>query len=323
MVNIMKKSLLLLALLIAVILIFTRNPDKPSESLPTKSENEQEVNIDQPSESQSAKDKFENEQAVNIIDYTDHAMEPFISRDGQYLFWNSLNDGKNTSLFYARRIDDSNFQFMGVVNGVNGKAPHLDAVASMDVNNNFYWVSTRDWPKIFENYQYGKWNKGVVTGVNPVAGDFYIRQPGWIVMDAEISPDGKTLFFVTARFTGGEVPEESDIGVARKIDGKFVNDSNSEVILRNINTKDDLEYAPSISADGMEIFFTRLIVAEKGTRIYVSRRDSIDGPFGKPEPLDIKGNIPEAPSITSDGQTIYYHKKDGQYFRIYKMRRVS
>lgn len=45
-------------------------------------------------------------------------------------------------------------------------------------------------------------------------------------------------------------------------------------------------------------------------------------PFGKPELLDIKGRVPEGPSITYDGKILYYHKKDGQYFKIYKMTRV-
>lgn len=295
----MKKLLLLLAFLIIVIFIFTRTFHKPSESLSTK---------------------FKNERVVNIIGYTGHAMEPFISRDGQYLFWNSLNDAVDTSVFYAKRLDDSDFQFMGKVGGVNAKPPHLDAVASMDVNNNFYWVSTRNYPNVFENYRHGQFNNGVVTDIASVDGDFYIRQPGWIIMDAEISPDGKLLFFVNAKFAGGALPVEADIGVAHKIDDKFVKDLNSEVLLQNINTKKYLEYAPSFSANGMEIFFTRAI--ENGTHIYVASRSSLNEPFGKPELLNIKGDVPEAPSITLDGKTLYYHKKDGQYYRIYKMVRV-
>jgi hypothetical protein len=33
--------------------------------------------------------------------YTGDAMEPFLSRDGELLFFNSLNDGRDTSLFLA------------------------------------------------------------------------------------------------------------------------------------------------------------------------------------------------------------------------------
>jgi len=51
------------------------------------------------------------------------------SSDGQFLFFNSLNSGGNTSLFYSRIVNATYFEFMGEVQGVNGKPPHLDAVA--------------------------------------------------------------------------------------------------------------------------------------------------------------------------------------------------
>ena len=35
---------------------------------------------------------FGNPQRVTIQGYNDHAMEPFITRDGRYLFFNNLND---------------------------------------------------------------------------------------------------------------------------------------------------------------------------------------------------------------------------------------
>jgi len=295
----MKKLIFLLIFIIIVIFIFNRAPQKPSESVSTK---------------------FANEQEVEIAGYDGHAMEPSISRNGQYLFWNSLNDAVDTSIYYAKRLDSSRFQFIGSVNGVNGPQPHLDAVASMDMNDNFYWVSTRNYPNAFENYQSGKFNDGAVTNIAPVGGNFYIKNPGWIIMDAEISPDGKLLFFVNAKFTSGALPVESDIGVAHKVSNEFIKDPNSKTLLQNINTKNYLEYAPSFSADGMEIFFTR--VTKNSTHIYVSSRNSLSESFGQPELLDIKGDLPEAPSISFDGKTLYYHKKDGQYYRIYKMTRI-
>ena len=35
---------------------------------------------------------FANRQRVTILGYNDHAMEPFISRDRKYLFFNHSND---------------------------------------------------------------------------------------------------------------------------------------------------------------------------------------------------------------------------------------
>ncbi len=295
----MKKFLLLLGIAILIILILGALPKKPPEPVSKK---------------------FANEQPVNIVGYTGNAMEPSISRDGQYLFWNSLNDSVDTKLFYAKKIDAGTFQFVGEVQGVNGTAPHLDAVGSIDLNNNFYWVSTRNFPKEIKNYQRGTFVNGTVTGVRPVEGDFYKTEPGWIIMDAEISPDGKLLFYVNARFTGGPLPAESNIGVAHNVNGVFKKDQNSDALFANINTK-DLEYAPSFSASGLEFFFTR----EQGgnTYIYLASRSNLNEPFGKPELLDITGTVPEAPSITLDGKTLYYHKREGGVYKIFKMTRAE
>lgn len=307
----MKKLIILLVFVVVVIFIFTRAPQESPEPVLTDGTGNGPVSV-----------KFASERAVNIAGYAGDAMEPFISRDGQYLFWNGLNDGVDTNIFYAKRIDDSNFQFIGEVGGVNGEPPHLDAVPSMDADGNFYWFSTRDYPNVFENYQQGKFKDGIVTGAEPVNGDFYIRQPGWLIMDAEISPDGKLLFFVNAKFTGGTLPAEADIGVANKVNDKFIKDDDSDIIFQNINTKDDLEYAPSFASNGLEIFFTRLIKKEIATHIYTARRSSLNEPFGKPELIEIDGAVPEAPSITLDGKIFYYHKKDGERYRLYEMTRV-
>ena len=261
---------------------------------------------------------FGNETKVTITGYDGDSMEPFISKDGQYLFWNSLNDGQHTSLYYAKKIATTTFQFLGEVKGVNGTVPHLDGVASMDKNNNFYWVSLRDYPKVFENLQHGTFKNGVVSGVAPVQGDIYKKEVGWIIMDAEISGDGKSLYYVDAQFNGGQVPVQADISLAHKVGTGFVKDIRSSDLLKNINTP-KLEYAPSTSENGLEILFTRL--SGTTTSIHRSTRNSINDIFGVSELLPIVGNLPEGTAISSDGTTIYYHKKDGNYYRIYSMKR--
>ena len=75
--------------------------------------------------------EFSTPVRVTINGYTGHAMEPFITRDGSYLFFNSLNDGNDTSLYYAARgADDVTFNSAAKIIGVNDTPPHLDAVAS-------------------------------------------------------------------------------------------------------------------------------------------------------------------------------------------------
>src|SRR5713101_10095004 len=74
---------------------------------------------------------FTNPERVTIDGYDKDAMEPFISLDGKYLFFNDSNNpppGTFTKLYYATRIDDLHFQLVGEIAGVNTTA--LNAVAS-------------------------------------------------------------------------------------------------------------------------------------------------------------------------------------------------
>src|SRR5271156_5547553 len=52
---------------------------------------------------------FTNPEPVTIQGYTGDAMEPFVSLDGNYLFFNSSNSppaGTYTTLYYATSTDD-------------------------------------------------------------------------------------------------------------------------------------------------------------------------------------------------------------------------
>ena len=267
--------------------------------------------------------EFTDEAEVIIDGYSKDAMEPFISKDGSFLFFNSLNDGDSTSLYYATRVNDTVFNFEGEVDGVNGPVPHLDAVASMDINNVFYFVSTRDYPDVFENYQTGEFDNGVVTNVRPVMGDFYIRNPGWLIMDAEINREGDLLYYVNARFSGQPLPDESLLGMAEKQDSTFEKLNSSDDILLNVNDSDYLVYAPCISSDGNELYFTRIMKGMFITDICVSVRSDTIETFSTPQWIEIEGNFVEAPTLTDDGERLYYHKKlsgDNKY-HIFTMRR--
>ena len=89
---------------------------------------------------------FGNPREVEIVGYSGHSMEPFISRDGKYLFFNNKNDPKtNTDLYYAVRVADDKFRFGGEIEGVN--TPALEGVPSMDRNGIFYFISLRSYHK--------------------------------------------------------------------------------------------------------------------------------------------------------------------------------
>ena len=63
--------------------------------------------------------------------------------------------------------------------------------------------------------------------------------------------------------TGGAVPKLADLFVARRVDDRFERLADSNRIFANINTP-ALEYAPAISRDGLELFFTRMTGALSG-----------------------------------------------------------
>lgn len=264
--------------------------------------------------------EFSNPQAVVIQGYNGTAMEPFISRDGQYLFFNNSNDrNTNTNLHYAKRISDTAFTYVGEVAGAN--SPKLDGVVSMDSAGNFYFVSTRSYEQTFNTLYKGVWNGGSVEGVSLLKG-VSREKPYWLNMDAEISPDGSELYYVDNKFGNGGPPEVSDIFVATKnSDGSFNKTANSEEIFYNVNNG-DLNYAPSISKDGLELYFTRAKVSEGLVQIYVSKRASKSDVFGSPQLVSGADGFVEGPTLSADGTYLYYHKKiSGDSYGIFVVTR--
>ena len=113
-----------------------------------------------------------------------------------------------------------------------------------------------------------------------------------------ISADGLSLYFVTDR----DVVGGGDIWVA-------VRHSTSEPfgpptsLGAAVNSSED-EGSPSISADGLELFFDR---APEG-RIYVATRSSITAAFGKPQVVNLgrTGCCDGFPDVSADGRELYF-----------------
>jgi hypothetical protein len=120
----------------------------------------------------------------------------------------------------------------------------------------------------------------------------------------------------------------SDLLFARKQGDAFVFDeSEARRVCARINTQ-DLEYAASISADGLELFFTRLsetAITSGNVRSFIMRatRTSETAAFGEPGVIGAIGtsDFVEGPAITSEGRTLYYHKREGDKFRLCKVTR--
>ena len=266
---------------------------------------------------------FHNPRPVTTIGYDGDLMEPFISKDGRYLFFNNRNEPpERTDLYYAQRIDDVTFKFQGPLTGANSRA--LDGVASLDEAGNFYFVSTRSYGGSLSTIYRGHFDAGALSRVKIVAGLSPLI-PGIVDFDGEISADGQTLYFSEGDFRGdGPKPQQVRLHVAKKVGEAFVRDRVGEWQVAAIQTG-GVVYAPSISADGLELFVTGVKAIEPGMtpQIYRATRTGPDAAFGPLQRVTAASGFVEAPSLSADGRRLYFHRKEGNRLRLYEAERAS
>ncbi len=268
--------------------------------------------------------EFRNERKVTITGYSSDAMEPFITKDNRYLFFN--NNGSNKDLFYAAYVNDTTFTFKGQISGVN--SAYADATPSLDSAGHFFFMSTRELDSTFKTVFSGTFSRGTVSNVHRVEGSVNIALPYWINMGAAISYDGNFLFVSNAKFTpDGKFDFKGNIhlGVKSGTDFNLLNDEDK--ILANINTSDAAQYAPELSANGLELFYSQVRPTSPPTfELCYAKRENVNAPFDKPVCITIpfKDNpnaTVEAPTLSFDGKRLYYHKKGGDKFSIFMLER--
>ena len=247
-------------------------------------------------------------------------MEPFITKDGRFLLFNNRNEKpENTNLYCARRINGLTFDFLGEIRGMN--TPALEGVPSVDRRGNLYFVSERSYSTTSSSLYHGQFADGVVSGVELVPG-VSRAQPGIVNFDAEISGDGNVLYLVDGDFRSPSPPKDAAIIIAVRRGDGFVRLPQSGAILANVNT-DALNYAPSISEDGRELFFTRF--DRDGDlphpALYRSVRRNAQEPFGVPGKISAARGFVEAPSLSADSRSLYYHKRESGRYVIYRVTR--
>jgi Tol biopolymer transport system component len=263
---------------------------------------------------------FANPQPVTLIDYSGHAMEPFISPDGRVLLFNNSNDPKeNTDLHWAERETALTFRYRGKIDGVN--SPALEGVPSLDRDGWLYFVSTRSYESTLSTIYRAKFRDGAATAPELVPG-LTLNIPGMVNFDLEVSADGNWIFGVDGDLTGGPVPRSADLFLARRTGTGFERVSNSQDLLRAINTS-DLEYAPAISRDGLELFFTRMTGALFWRKLTIEHatRATADAPFNPSKTIAAIDGFVEAPTLSSDGRTLYYHAKVDDLYRLFAVTR--
>lgn len=287
--------------------------------------------------SEPASDLYNDPQPVTVLGYDASMgiMEPFITRDGQYLLFNNGNAAHSTEgkkrdpdLHHAQRMNDHTFQYLGKIRGANSSM--VDGAPSLDQNNRLFFISPRAYKEKRSTIHTGIFKNGEATDVGLVSGDISPNKPGWLNMDAEISADGKTLYYTVNQWnTDFNVPKTSNLHVAQWVEDRFERRDDSDKIFRNINTE-ELEYAPSLSADQLELSFTRSrIIIKDGnfrgmvSRILVASRQSLKEPFGEPRWIRTITGLVEGPTFTPDKKILYYHKQEAGTFRLYGVRRMK
>ena len=270
---------------------------------------------------------FTNEELITIQGFTGNAMEVDITPDGQILMFNDRVEGPpdEKSMHWASRIDDTTFQYEGLVSELN--TPGVDGTPSFDEQGTLYYTSTGE----YFNNGYRTLYKAVkdVNGIyQPELMDnegLYQGEIKWFSLDPDISNKGQYMFYSFMMSDDAPPPAIMDIrGAVSDGQGGFTLLDNS--IFANINT-DLLEYAPTISNDGLEMYFTR---ADQNTAtiigIFKTTRESLSEPFEASDtPVAAISGIVEAPSFNIDETELYYHRKvnESDPNDVYKIYRVT
>jgi len=161
----------------------------------------------------------------------------------------------------------------------------------------------------------------IVLGGGSVRADFTFGEPtnlGPLVNSSRgdegmtISSDGLSLFFASSRSAAGRIGDW-DIWVCTRETTE--DEWGSAMNLGPIVNSPQGEGYPSISADGLELYFCSLYWRPKrsggsgGADLWVTKRASVSDPWGTPEnlgPLVNSTTDESEPSISADGLELYF-----------------
>ena len=265
---------------------------------------------------------FSDPRPVAIAGYAGSAMEPDISPDGRDLLFNTSNVPPSVpALEYSTRSGSGDFTYRGPVVGAD-KPGSLSGTPSLDDHGDLYFVSDRQYATGLATVYAGRFAAGAVTGVHPVAG-VAAPAPGLVDFDVAVSPDGATLYVSVGRFGSGSGPSSAWLTVYDRVGTGFVPDPGSARLLRAVDPPGELDYAASVSADGRELFFTRADPGGGVPRIERAVRPSVDRPFDRVQPVPAITGFAEAPSLSRDGTTLFFHQRVGDRFVIEQVTREA
>jgi hypothetical protein len=268
---------------------------------------------------------FANPQPVTIAGYSGSAEEPFISSDGRFLLFNSSEAEPDFSLQYALATGVNAFEYRGPIEGEGVNEPRsLSGAPTLDDEGNLYWISNRSYGETLSTVYTGRFSEGHVTGVRLAPG---VSAPSFGMVDFDVgaSPDGKFLYVALGEINPFEPgpPKSAKLVMFERSGEGFVPYAASKSRLVYVNRAGKLVYAAAVTADDLELFFTAASPAEgRAPQVYRARRRSTSVAFTRVERIGAITGFAEAPSISSDGTTLYYHEKVGEEVRIQTVTRT-
>ena len=142
---------------------------------------------------------------------------------------------------------------------------------------------------------------------------------GHVIFDVVVSADGGTLAYADGLFTAMGGPETADIVLAELAGAGFAPSPTSATTMQAVNLAGGVQYAPVFSASQLELYFTRIVGTSRPSS--AATRASSDEPFSAPQQLAAITGFAEAPTLSLDEKSLYYHELDGTLFTIYRVTR--
>jgi IPT/TIG domain/WD40-like Beta Propeller Repeat len=265
---------------------------------------------------------FSDPQPVTIEGYAGSAEEPFISADGRFLLFNSLESEQHFSLRFAEGSGGQTFAYGGELRGEGVNDPEsLSGAPTMDAAGTVYFISPRSYFQTLSSVYRGQFHEGELSGVHLIEG---VSAPmlGKVDFDVGASPDGSALYVSEGQFGQAGGPSSARLVIFERQGNSFAADPLSETLLKSVNAVAALVYAADLSYDELELFFTAANPAVgQAPAIYRATRASTAAPFGDVQRIAAISGFAEAPALSADGTTLYYHEQAGSEFHTMTVRR--
>jgi hypothetical protein len=282
---------------------------------------------------------FPNPQPVTILGYTGSAEVPYLTPDGNYLIFDDRTDPgtPNVKIHYAKRVNDTTFQYVGQVGNVNFPGT-INFEMTLDDHNNFYFtrIDVPPHPNGQPSLYRGVWQNGTVTGIAPVPG--LTQAPGVINQDSTPSHDGRQLIFdawdYLHKCLSYKLAVENANGSFTVTDQSQPQLASYRQVFKNVTISNYLNQCTplpypgmthsmlmgpvSLSHSGLAVVFT--VIQPTGgmpvEKYYIATRSSTSQPFGQTQTMIANGRSAEGGSFSADDSLLYFHlsNSDGTFW---------